>query len=102
MNTCRLCHGYRGSLIKYGVRHYAHADCGLQRWGAAFFDRLHDWQLKQFPYFAAKKAGLAEELVRRVGTQSDSSDYYPGQEYCSSCGANRYEGQEHADDCSRR
>ncbi len=67
MNTCRFCKEWKGDLIKYGVRHYAHAACGLKAKGAGFFDLLHDWQLKQFPYFAAKDAGLAAELERRVG-----------------------------------
>ena len=73
MNTCRFCKKsefdgrqkgkYR--LVKYGVRHYAHADCGLKALGAEFFDRLTPWECTQFPYFAAKAAGLAKELFRR-------------------------------------
>lgn len=67
MNTCRFCGGCEShnDLIKYGVRHYAHAKCGLQAKGAAFFDSLHDWQIRNFPYFAAKDAGLEGELMRR-------------------------------------
>ena len=67
---CRFC-GPRGGgkyrLIKYGVRHYAHADCGLAKKGRAFLDALTDWQCTQFPYFAAKDAGPAfvAELLRR-------------------------------------
>ena len=70
MNTCRFCKSWDGGkygFVKYGVRHYAHADCALKAKGPAFFDLLQDWQLRQFPYFAAKEAGLADELVRRVG-----------------------------------
>lgn len=70
INHCRLCHAdceqSWDPLIKYGIRHYAHASCGLKRWGAAFFDRLHGWQIEHFPYFTAKKLGFAEELERRI------------------------------------
>lgn len=71
MSTCRFCGGYedQGSkypLIKYSVRHYAHADCGLKAKGVAFFDLLHDWQIEQFPYFAARDLGLSGDLVERV------------------------------------
>ena len=67
MNTCRLCGNteYVRPLIKYGVRHYAHADCALQKWGAAFFDRLKDWQLGQFPALTANKYGLLPALVEK-------------------------------------
>ena len=66
MTTCRICKGYEGQMIHYAVRHYAHADCGLQKWGAAFFDRLSDWQVEQFPFFAAQRAGLDQNLIERI------------------------------------
>lgn len=66
MSACRLCDVYTGQLIKYGVRHYAHPECGLKKWGAAFFDRLTPWQLSRFPVIPAKEAGLYDELARRV------------------------------------
>lgn len=70
MSTCRVCGNYgspSGSpMIKYSTRHYAHADCALRKWGAAFFDRLTPWQLRQFPALAAAEAGLFDELERRV------------------------------------
>ncbi len=70
MNTCRVCkvavYGPEPKLIKYSVRHYAHPECALNRWGAAFFDRLTDWQLTRFPAMAAAEAGLFDELVRRA------------------------------------
>ncbi len=70
-NTCRICgkDNYDKSnpydLIKYGVRHYAHPDCGLQRFGAAFFDRLQPWELELFPALAADSVGLLQELITR-------------------------------------
>lgn len=74
MNTCRVCGctdlgdmsvQRKGRLIKYGVRHYAHAECGLKKWGSSFFDRLTDWQVTQFPYIPADRAGFGKELQRR-------------------------------------
>lgn len=71
MNTCRFCKNDespgRFHLVKYGVRHYAHADCGLKAKGVAFFDSLTDWQCTQFPVIAASEAGpgiLADLMLR--------------------------------------
>jgi hypothetical protein len=70
-NICRFCKKYenegRFKLVKYGVRHYAHADCGLEARGVGFLDSLTDWQCTQFPYRAAADAGtdiLAELILR--------------------------------------
>ena len=75
MSTCRICKSSDGPLIKYGVRHYAHAACGLNKFGATFFDRLSDWQLDKFPAIVAIRAGMFNTLVekarsRREPTQS--------------------------------
>lgn len=75
MTTCRLCgegasgERRRGKLIKYNVRHHAHADCALARWGASFFDRLRDWPLKQFPVLNAERAGLLPALERAIAAR---------------------------------
>ena len=74
MATCRFCgmgEGDRSNgidhykLVKYGVRHYGHADCLLRVKGAAAFQLLTPWQCTQFPYSAAVEAGLAKELESR-------------------------------------
>lgn len=67
LNTCRLCGEMVGcdQLIKYSIRHYVHPACGLKKWGAEFFDKLHDWQLRNFPYPVAHRAGFSDELMRR-------------------------------------
>ena len=65
MNICRFCKEYGDDLVKYGVRHYAHADCAMKEVGAAFFDRLTPWQATKFPYFAAKRAGHEAALEAR-------------------------------------
>lgn len=72
MSTCRFCRGQEGSMVKYGVRHYAHGRCGLQAQGEAFFDNLTDWQCTQFPYFAAKDFGLEKVLEARCARHEAS------------------------------
>jgi hypothetical protein len=61
-------------LIKYGVRHYAHADCALTRWGASFFDRLPDWPLKRFPVLSAERAGLLPALEQAIATREKAHE----------------------------
>jgi hypothetical protein len=67
MPTCRLCDddGQR-LMVKYSTRHYAHAECALNRWGASFFDRLTRHQLECFPYLLAVRLGLGPTLVREI------------------------------------
>lgn len=66
MSTCRFCGDSDGRLIKYGTRHYAHPHCGLEKFGAKFFDRLGKCELENFPYLPAFRVGLGDELVRRI------------------------------------
>lgn len=68
LTTCRVCgeQEINGSMIKYGVRHYAHPKCGLEKWGVEFLDRLHGWQLDAFPALVAKRAGLLDALMERA------------------------------------
>lgn len=69
IRVCRFCKASEDSsrFVKYGVRHYAHAACGLKAQGVAFFDNLTDWRCTQFPYEAARDAGeaFAAELSLR-------------------------------------
>lgn len=70
-NTCRLCkkadyEPHKYPMIRYAVRHNAHADCALRRWGKEFFARLTPWQLKQFPALAAHECGLLPTLVDAI------------------------------------
>lgn len=53
MNTCRFCKDYNNAapLFKYGVRHYAHAACGVKKFGfIPFLDKLPVHQIKALPY----------------------------------------------------
>lgn len=66
---CRVCkiNSPSNKLVKYGVRHYAHPDCALKKWGASFFDRLTPWQAKhQFPALIAAEYGVTDALLKRA------------------------------------
>ena len=58
MSTCRFCHGWQGDMVKYGVRHYAHLGCALDKLGSDFLDRLTTWQLGQLSFMDLSKRGL--------------------------------------------
>lgn len=62
-------------MIHYAVRHYAHAECGLKKWGAGFFDKLRGWQLRNFPALIADRLDLFEELEKRVKQLPPLPDY---------------------------
>jgi hypothetical protein len=67
MSTCRFCKEYGDNLLKYEVRHYAHAKCLLDAKGAAAFDFFHRWQLEhEWPYGPIVKAGLQKEFEARL------------------------------------
>lgn len=66
---CQVCKQGCNSdaLIKYSVRHYAHPECAMKKWGSAFFDRLTPWQCAhRFPYLVAAKAGHSKALEARA------------------------------------
>ena len=47
MTTCRFCEKWKGPMVKYGTRHYAHPRCYLEN-GKRLAD-LHAWQIEEFP-----------------------------------------------------
>ena len=57
IHTCRFCKDYNAadSMIKYGVRHWAHPNCGLEHFGAEFFNKLHSWQIRTMPWQFVKQ-----------------------------------------------
>jgi hypothetical protein len=80
ISTCRLCKkasfdAHKYPMIKYGVRHSAHADCALGKWGVEFFDRLTPWQLTQFPALAAYDAGLLDKLGEAIAARPNVVKY---------------------------
>jgi hypothetical protein len=64
LQTCRFCgqHDYRGtaSMVKYGVRHYAHFACYLD--AGKRLDDLHAWQVGTFPFGLLRDRGLLDEV----------------------------------------
>lgn len=69
--TCQFCKRMEVGLLKYGIRHYAHAACLLDHKGAvATFTALPLAELERFPYFVAKEYDALEILeyaVKRKG-----------------------------------
>lgn len=63
--TCRLCgeSGHIAKLVKYGVRHYAHQDCYLDRNGLA---GLRPWQVGHLSWKALEARGLMEQAAAIV------------------------------------
>jgi hypothetical protein len=51
-------------MVKYGVRHHAHAVCLYQHRGIEAIDDLHTWQLRHLPIVAMMGAGVTLEQVR--------------------------------------
>jgi len=55
-HTCRFCKKYDGPMVHYGPRHWAHPECGIERFGAsAFLGKLHSWQINYFPWPLVKQ-----------------------------------------------
>ncbi len=58
MNACRFCKEDYKPLLKYGVRHYAHADCGAAKFGfKEFIDKLPTHIIKSLPFRLCKANG---------------------------------------------
>lgn len=77
MHVCRFCHADEAderTLVKYGVRHYAHHLCWLDRHGAdeAPFAGLSAWQVGRFPYFPLKERGLLD-AARAAGAEGGAA-----------------------------
>ncbi len=83
-NTCRVCskctyEKHRYGMVKFGPRHWAHADCGLQRYGVKFLDKLSPHQIASFPFMAAQDAGMLDDLVRlHKEKPCNCSEHRPG------------------------
>jgi hypothetical protein len=65
MNTCRICKESQPELWKYGVSHYAHLRCALEKWGAPFLDKLRPGELEHLPVMTLREFGLVGEVKRR-------------------------------------
>lgn len=55
-STCRFCKKAsfetpKQVMVKYGVRHWSHPECGIERFGAEqFFRKLHTHQVSALPW----------------------------------------------------
>ncbi len=63
---CRFCKqsAPQSEMMKYGVRHHAHAVCLYHRQGIEAINALHTWQLRHLPVVAMMGAGVTLEQVR--------------------------------------
>lgn len=82
-HTCRICKHVEYEdgqpnvsqfpFIRYGTRHWAHADCGMKKHGMEFLQGLSTGQVEGFPFMACIAAGLpgaiSAELNRRSQMQ---------------------------------
>lgn len=67
MSACRVCNSYTPSqMIHYSVRHYAHLECALTKWGAQFFTRLGTWTLSRLPSSNMKALFVGERRSPRA------------------------------------
>lgn len=62
---CRFCKetAPQSEMMKYGVRHHAHAVCLYQHRGIEAIDALHTWQLRHLPIVAMMGAGVTLKQV---------------------------------------
>ena len=62
---CRFCKetAQQSEMVKYGVRHHAHAVCLYQHRGIGALDALHTWQLRHLPIVAMLGAGVTLRQV---------------------------------------
>jgi hypothetical protein len=70
VQTCRACkltnYEHSEPLLKYGVRHYMHGSCGINRFGPKFLDMIPRHQITQLPYRLVQQHGLSfDELVAK-------------------------------------
>jgi hypothetical protein len=69
LQTCRFCKesDYAGTdtMVKYGVRHYAHFACYLD--AGKKLEDLHAWQVGLFPYRLLKERRLDDVAANIVG-----------------------------------
>lgn len=52
LNACRLCsdRSSQRNVVRYGIRHYCHAECGFDRWGDDFLRRIPAHEIGALPY----------------------------------------------------
>jgi hypothetical protein len=73
---CRFCKhsAPQSEMVKYGVRHHAHAVCLYQRRGIEAIDELHTWELRHLPIVALMEAGVTLAQVHAWQARIASED----------------------------
>jgi hypothetical protein len=61
-------------MVKYAVRHHAHAVCLYRRMGIEAVDALHAWQLRHIPILAMMEAGVTLDQVRAWQARIEAED----------------------------
>lgn len=51
-NNCRLCkdRALHRPLLRYGIRHYCHAECGFSKWGDEFLNKIPAHEIGGIPF----------------------------------------------------
>jgi hypothetical protein len=60
-------------MMKYSVRHYAHARCGIVRFGREWLDKQPRWIMAQFPWFLAKDLMIEDYVRARIAETGEWS-----------------------------
>jgi len=73
---CRFCKETvpQSEMVKYGVRHHAHAVCLYRHRGIDAINALHTWQLRHLPIVAMMGAGITLEQVRAWQARIEADD----------------------------
>lgn len=73
---CRFCKEttLQSNMVKYGMRHHAHAVCLYQHRDIEAIDALHTWQLRHLPIVALMGVGVTLEQVRAWQARIASED----------------------------
>jgi hypothetical protein len=72
LNTCRICRDLDASrpLLRFGVRHYCHAECGFAKWGDEFLRKIPVHEIGAIPYLCfvdhPERKRIARELCPRL------------------------------------
>lgn len=73
---CRFCKesAPHSEMLRYSVRHWAHAVCLYRHKGIEFLNELYTWQLRHLPIVALMGAGVTLEQLRAWEARIDAED----------------------------
>ncbi len=66
--TCRICKELVDPKheVKYSVRHYAHPECFIRKFGAEIVTMLPMWKLELLPYKPLQDAGIMQVVLDHI------------------------------------